>query len=224
METAAKHTNPFGLWRTRLADIFTSPRQRELERELAETRTRLELQKKHTERFRQRYDALDGRCSALDTEVGNLRLRLCTATRQADAFRQVIQATMTAAEPKQLYEMLSPFLDTDGFQLFHTAQELAGFRLYEKFPYEDNCGCFEFVDGFTQMRYLEAYQFGAVEWEIVSGSTYEKAKLREVDKSTAAYQEFERQLYPRVLERLGIHVCSPAMEQAEHTLAQGQQF
>lgn len=73
-------------------------------------------------------------------------------------------------------------------------RELAGFHLYEKFPYEDNCGCFEFVDGFTQMRCLEAYQLGAVEWETVPGTTCEKANLQDVDKSTPAYQEFERQL------------------------------
>lgn len=216
MEMTAKSLSPFGLWRMRLTDIFTSSRQQELERELAETRTRLELQKKHTERFRQRYDALDRRCAALDNEIDGLRSRLYVEAQRANAFKEAAQAIFASAavEPKQIYEVLSTFLDSNGFHLFHAAQELTGFRLSEQFPYEDSRGWFELADNLTQMRYLEAFLFKTAEWEAIPGTACKKANLREVDKSTPAYREFERQLYPKVLERLGLQVCLPVNRQS----------
>ena len=109
---------------------------------------------------------------------------------------------------------ISPFLDSNGFHLFHAAQELTGFRLSEQFPYEDSRGWFELADNLTQMRYLEAFLFKTAEWEAIPGTACKKANLREVDKSTPAYREFERQLYPKVLERLGLQVCLPVNRQS----------
>lgn len=42
-----------------------------------------------------------------------------------------------------------------------------------------------------------------VEWEIIPHSTYESATLLEVDTSIPEYQAFEKQLYEKVLERMG---------------------
>ena len=53
------------------------------------------------------------------------------------------------------------------------------------------------------MRWLTAGRFQAVEWEIIPNSTYEYATLREVDTSTPEYCAFEKQLYKKVLERMG---------------------
>lgn len=228
METTAKSLGPFGQLRMSLADIFASTRHQELERELGETRTRLQFQKKRTERLQQRYDALDKQCVALEKTTDALRSHLRVETQRTNTLKEVVQTLCTSAgfaeKPKQLYETVSPLLDCDGFQLFWAAEDITGFRTYEQFPYEDNCGCFEFADGFELMRYLEASEFGAVEWEVVPGTTYEKATLREVDKSTQAYQEFERQLYSRVLERMGLQTGQPEIEQTKSTLAQDQQL
>ena len=76
--------------------------------------------------------------------------------------------------------------------------------MVREFPYEDACGCFEFLDGLELLRYLKASEFGAVTWELVSGTECKKAILGEVDESTPVYREFERQLYKRALERLGL--------------------
>ena len=65
---------------------------------------------------------------------------------------------------------------------------------------EDACGCFEFLDGFELLRYLKASEFNAVTWEVVPGTECKKAVIREVDESTLAYREFERQLYMRALD------------------------
>ena len=55
-------------------------------------------------------------------------------------------------------------------------------------------------------KLIKASEFGAVDWEPVPGADSKKAILREVDESTPAYQEFERQMYIRALERLGLRM------------------
>ena len=104
----------------------------------------------------------------------------------------------TAESVRQVYERTAPQHDPEGFQLFFAAQEVTGIRrLWEEFPYEDACGCFEFADGRQLLRYLTAARFGAVSWETVPGTTYERAVLREVDTSTPEYRAFEKQIYER---------------------------
>lgn len=204
-----------GKWFLKLAEIFPILRRPDLEREIDEAKTRLDWQKKRTERFRQRYDALDRQHAALVNEVEGLRSRLYAAEQQAEAFKgmakTVCAGVSTGAELKRLYESIAPCLDSGGLNLFYAAREITGVRLYKAFPYEDACGCFEFLDGFELLRYLKASRFGAVDWESILDTECKKAVLKEVDESTPAYQEFERQLYARVLERLGLRDAAPAV-------------
>lgn len=90
-----------------------------------------------------------------------------------------------------------------GFALYRAAERIAGAGVSSCFPYEDNLGLFEEMDGWQLLRYLTAAQFHAVRWEIVPGTCYERAVLGEVDASTPEYREFERELYEKVLERMG---------------------
>ena len=62
---------------------------------------------------------------------------------------------------------------------------------------------FEAATGRELLKYLTAHCFGAVEWEVVPGTTYEKAALNEVDRSTQEYRQFESKLNKSVLERMG---------------------
>lgn len=64
----------------------------ELERELAEAKTQIGWQKKHTERTKQRYNILDRRYAALSSEVDGLRSRLYAAEQQAEALKEVVKA------------------------------------------------------------------------------------------------------------------------------------
>ncbi len=216
MEAAANDHGMFGKWLLKLTDIFPMLRRPGLEQELAETKIRLDWQKKRTERFRDRYDALEQRCAAVSDAADGLRSRLYAAEQQAGACKGALQAVcglaQTAEALKQIYETIFPFLDDGGINLFHAAQEITGFQLYEAFPYEDACGCFEFLDGFELLRYLKASEFGAVAWKPVPGTDCKEAVLREVDESTPAYREFERQLYIRVLERLGLRAAAPVRQ------------
>lgn len=210
MEAAMNKSNVLGICFLKLADIFPMLRRPKLERELSEAKTRLDWQKKRMDRVQHRYDALDRQCAALSNDAASLRVRLYAAQQQADACKGALQAlgaaAGTAEELKRIYGAVSPFLDAAGFTLFHAAQEITGIRLSAAFPYEDACGCFEFLDGFELLRYLKASEFGAVDWGPAPGSDSRKAILREVDESTPAYREFERQLYIRALERLGLRM------------------
>lgn len=206
MNAVANKSSMQGRWLPKLAELFPMFRSPGLEQELAEAKTRIIWQKKRTERLQQRYDAMDRQCAALNNNVSGLRSRLYTAEQRAEAFGEVIRIfcalAQTAEELKRIYTSISPVLDDSGFVLFHAAQDITGCRLAEEFPYEDACGCFEFMDGYEQLRYLTAFEFGAVDWESVPGTDCKKAILREVDESTPAYREFERQLYIRALDRL----------------------
>lgn len=70
--------------------------------------------------------------------------------------------------------------------------------------YEDNRGAFEAADGHTLLRYLEAAHFDAVTWEIVPGTTYERAILGKVDTTTPEYRAFREAICADALGRMGL--------------------
>ena len=109
----------------------------------------------------------------------------------------------TPEELKRFYDAISPDMDPSGFTLYRMAKELTGIDVPSCFPYEDNRGLFEEMSGHSLLDWLTAVHFQAVDWDIIPGSTYESATLREVDTSTSEYQAFEKQLYAKVLERMG---------------------
>ena len=109
----------------------------------------------------------------------------------------------TPEELKRFYDAISPDMDPSGFTLYRMAKELTGIDVPSCFPYEDNRGLFEEMSGHSLLDWLTAVRFQAVDWEIIPGTTYEAATLREVDTSTPEYQAFEKQLYEKVLERMG---------------------
>ena len=218
MEAIVNESGVLRPWFLKLAELFPISRRSNLERELAEAETKIGWQKKRTERIRQRYDALDRQCAAMSNEVDGLRSRLYVAEQQAETFKAVVKVLCTAVGTaevlKRIYQAAASNLDNGGFNLFDAAREITGFCLPREFPYEDACGCFEFMDGFELLRYLKASEFGAVIWEPVPETDCRKAVLGEVDESTPAYREFERQLYRRALERLGLWVVvSPTQAQ-----------
>lgn len=120
-----------------------------------------------------------------------------------DALAEFCPKLSTPEDMKRLYDTISPSMDAQGFTLYRTAQKLTGIDVPSLFPYEDNRGLFEVMDGHQLMDWLTAVHFQAVDWEIIPGSTYESATLLEVDTTTPEYQSFEKQLYEKVLERMG---------------------
>ena len=121
-----------------------------------------------------------------------------------------------AEELKELYERVASQYDPDGFRLYFAAQEITGIkRLWEEYPYEDACGRFTAADGHELLRYLTAAYFKAVSWEIVPGTTYEKAVLLDVDTVTPEYRAFEKQLYTRVLHDLGFQDLLPQKQERQ---------
>lgn len=70
------------------------------------------------------------------------------------------------------------------------------------------------------LNYLTAAHFGAVDWDIVPGTTYESATIQEVNKTTPEYQAFEKKRYAQALKDLGFQSLLPpdpsqAAEQAK---------
>lgn len=114
-----------------------------------------------------------------------------------------------------LYECVEEYLDPEGFTLYHTAAEITGFDISSAFPFEDARGQFEEADGHQLMRYLEAYCFGVVDWDVVPGTGYERASLGNVDRSTPKYQAFRWQLYDAVLRRLGFENLLPPRQEVQ---------
>ena len=106
--------------------------------------------------------------------------------------------------PEEQYAQLAPTLDADGFSLYAAAEEVTGLKVYEEFPYEDNHGMFEMADGHTLLRYLEAAYFGIVTWEIVPGTTYERAIPGKVDTTTPEYRAFREAICKDALGRMGL--------------------
>ena len=119
----------------------------------------------------------------------------------------------TPEEMKRFYDTISPSMDEQGFTLYRVAKELTGIDVPSCFPYEDNRGLFEEMDGHQLLDWLTAVRFQAVEWEIIPNSTYEYSTLLEVDTSTPEYCAFEKQLYKKVLERMGFQdILAPEQE------------
>ena len=143
----------------------------------------------------------------LDATAGKVRVRI----RVLDRLKSVLMQGLDKAEElKELYERVASQYDPDGFRLYFAAQEIVGIkRLWEEYPYEDACGRFAEADGHELLKYLTAAYFEAVSWEIVPGTTYEKAILGKVDTSTPEYIAFEKRLYETVLERMGFREQLP---------------
>ena len=110
----------------------------------------------------------------------------------------------------QFYDVIAPEFDRDGFHLYDAALMISGYRhIGSEFPYEDNCGAFDFADGHQLLKYLTALHFQAVKWDVVPGTPYEKATLLEVDTSTPEYRAFEREIYAGALRNMGFQDLLP---------------
>ena len=130
-----------------------------------------------------------------------------------DALVEFCTRLSTPEEMKRFYDTISPSMDAQGFTLYHMAKELTGIDVPACFPYEDNRGMFEVMEGHQLLDWLTAVHFQAVEWEIIPNSTYESATLLPVDTSTPEYQAFEKQLYEKVLDRMGFQdILAPRQE------------
>ena len=215
METTTNESGFIKQWCLKVLEHFSVLRHSDLKQELAKAEAHIGWERKRTERIQQRYNLLERKCVALNNEANGLRSRLYVAEQQAAVFKEAAKALCASVEAaedlKHFYQAIAPCLDYGGFQLFNAAQEITGFSLSREYPYEDACGCFEFLDGVELLRYLIASEFGAVTWEPVPDTDCKKAVLGEVEESTPAFREFERQLYKRALERLDLRNVPPAL-------------
>lgn len=146
-------------------------------------------------------------CQRLSGDCGEARRRADFSEKKSSALQAALDVFCpkleSPAEMMKFYETISPSLDPQGFTLYRTAEKITGMNLYSYFAYEDSRGMFEAMNGRQLLNWLTAAQFGSVEWEIVTGTIYEQALLREVDTSTPEYQAFECSLYRKVLDRMG---------------------
>lgn len=146
-------------------------------------------------------------CRSLHLELGEQTYNARFLSQKSAALQAALQEfcpqVSSLEDMKRFYNMISPNLDQKGVTLYHMAEQLTGLDVHSFFPYEDNCGLFEEMDSRQLLRYLTAAHFQAVDWTIVPGTTYESATLREVNTSTPEYQAFEKQLYVKVLGRMG---------------------
>lgn len=180
-----------------LARIKDYPR---LQQELAYTQLQSERLHGECERLKKENDELNDASIFQEEELSSLRSQREAYATALKAIGPIIESGRDA---KLLYECIAPCLDREGFTLYRAAEGITGFDLYSAFPYEDNCGRFVMSDGNELIRYLEAYQFGGVSWEIVLGTTYESGVLKEIDRSNPEFRAYEKQLYSEALRMLG---------------------
>lgn len=158
------------------------------------------------------------KCRSLVLEKSEQSCRLKLLTSQVAALQAALTESCprisSVKEMKRLYNTLAPSLDAKGFGLYRAAEQLTGINMVSFFPYEDNRGLFEEMDGHQLLRWLTAAHFRAVDWTVVPGTTHERAILREVDVSTPEYQAFERQLYEAALDQMGFQdILAPHQEE-----------
>lgn len=126
------------------------------------------------------------------------------------AFATFCPALDSTEQLRRFYDTIAPNFDEGGFRLYGAALAISGYpNLSGEFPYEDNCGILDYADGHQLLKYLTALRFHAIQWEIVPGTTYEKAVLLDVDTAAPEYRAFEKQLYTRVLCDLGFQDLLP---------------
>lgn len=168
---------------------------------------RLETTQRELDRAQKALEKSELECHRLGGDCSEVRSRLRFSEKKTEALQAALDAycpkLSSLAEMIRFYETVSPSLDPQGFTLFRAAKKMTGIGLYSYFAYEDSCGMFEQMDGCQLLRWLTAARFGAVDWEIVTGTCYEEAILREVDTSAPEYLAFEEKLYRKVLERMG---------------------
>ena len=161
-------------------------------------------------------------CGALKLQLGEQKHYLNFLSQRSAALQAALEEfcpQLSALEDmKRFYRTVSPKLDPKGFTLYHMAERMTGIDVPSFFPYEDNRGLFEEMDGRQLLRYLTAAHFRAVDWTVVPGTTYESAALREVDTSAPEYQAFERQLYEKVLERMGFQDILASNQEVSRTV------
>ena len=170
-------------------------------------RTRLTASEYERSLAEQMLELRERECEGLHKELrekdDRLRFLCARADALSSALKEFSPRLSATEEMKRLYNAVSRSLDPDGFTLHRMAERLTGVDTVGLFPYEDACGMFEAASGQELLKYLTAYCFDAVEWEVVPGTACEKAVLGAVDASTPEYRQFEHQLYKNVLERMG---------------------
>lgn len=171
--------------------------------------------------------ATESELDGAEMSIAVLRQTLDRTATQLDVCRTAIRSLCSYPpsneELQQIYSAAASKMDPRGFELYNMAKKLTGIDVPSFFPYEDNHGLFVQMDGRQLLRYLTAARFGAVAWETVPGTSYEKAILGEVDASTPEYRAFEQELYGKVLERMGFYgISAPGQELKLYSRLSGQ--
>ena len=204
-------------------------------REYPKLRDALEETTTELDESRMKCAELERRCYALELQNESLSAEcaeLSQSLLRAEGKEKALQAAFMSFCPpmntpeklKQLYQCIAPQLDEEGFRLFRAAQRVTGKKnVSSEFPYEDARGFFEAADGRQLLRYLTAAYFGAVSWEVVPGTTYERTVLGEVDTDTPQYRAFESKVYMEALRDMGVQVLLPHEQQKDKQKENGKE-
>lgn len=179
----------------------------------------LDLAKSELEQTQRALEASKMECERLYDTENNQHCMLAHEKRRTQALTTALSTfcptLSTGDEMRKLYECIAPWIDPNGFTLYFTAKNMTGFKSHDAFPYEDATSQFENANGHELMHYLIADRFGAVNWEIVPGTCYERATLTEVDTNTPEYQAFQKELYEKTLRKMGFKDIVPPETEKE---------
>ena len=109
------------------------------------------------------------------------------------------------------YETLKGYDEDGQLYLSHvkTATEISDRDFYGNYYYEDNCGFFEEMNGYTMSEYYNDMYFGSIESSTTIGS-YEKCTYSKSYKDTEEYKEYIKNIKTKTI--LSILTKNPALK------------
>lgn len=99
-----------------------------------------------------------------------------------------------------IYEAVSPFLDSEGWIRYRIAQKMISINIYSHFYAEDCMGRFEMSDGNELLHWLELAKFGDIGYRFVG--CYEVVDSTALDMAQPAYLNYCSDLHERTIAKL----------------------
>lgn len=112
-----------------------------------------------------------------------------------------IEDAIAAGKYEEVYDIIAPKLDPNGFKRFFMAESYTGVNVHDVFYVEDSLGYFEAANGHTMLEWLEAAAFGILGWKLIQDGV-EVVATKTVQKDSEEYKTYRAALHKSTVEKL----------------------